>query len=160
MGSVNVSIAYNPKLFVVSISKGSYIYDGKVKTLAVTIKYNGKTVKKSAYTLKWSGKRINVGTYTLKVTPRTKMVKKSALKTKALPVALAKLITIKKPQGAVKYKLISKHKSLTYNSGKKTLTLKKGAGKGTYKAKFNVTAAGNKNYEKAEKAVTVKIQVK
>ncbi len=187
MGRINVSIAYNSKRFTVTLNKASFTYDGKVKTPTVTVKYNGKTAKKSTYTLKWSGKRIDVGTYrvnvmpkgktykgvtgsatfkitkgknTLKVSTKTKPLKASALKKKAQPVAISKLITVKKAQGAVKYKLISKDKSLTYNPGKKTLTLMKGAGKGDYKAKFMVTAAGNKNYEKGETEVTVKIQVK
>ena len=40
------------------------------------------------------------------------------------------------------------------------ITVKKGLKKGTYKVVVNVTAAGNSNYNKLTKAVTVKITVK
>ena len=39
------------------------------------------------------------------------------------------------------------------------VTVKKGLKKNTYKVKVNVKAAGNANYKKATKAVTLKIKV-
>ncbi|MCQ2455518.1 MAG: fibronectin type III domain-containing protein [Clostridia bacterium] len=58
---------YKPK--TLSLSKTSYVYDGKVKKPTVTVKdSNGKKISSSYYNVKYSSGRKSVGKYTVKVT--------------------------------------------------------------------------------------------
>ena len=58
-------IKVTPKI---TLSKTKYVYDGKAKMPAVTVKVNGKKLASSAYTVKKPSGRTKVGTYTVKVT--------------------------------------------------------------------------------------------
>ena len=58
------------------------------------------------------------------------------------------------------FRKISGSKRLTINRKTGTITVKKGTGKGTYKIKVAVTAAGNVKYKAGTKIVTVKVRVK
>lgn len=187
MGRINVSIANNSKTFEVTFNKASFTYDGKVKTPTVTVKYNGKTVKKSAYTLKWSSGRKNVGTYTvnvvakdktykgvtgsatfkitkadnpLNVSGKTATIKSKNLKKKDQTLAVTKVIkTVKKGQGNVTYAKKSGDNRISINRTNGKVTVKKGTPVGTYPVTVNVTAAGKGGYNKGTKPVTFTVKV-
>ena len=102
-------------------------------------------------------------------TGQTTKVKYSKLRKKKQLVSLAKVISLSNSQGKVTYVLSSAKKSKSKKSFKKyfkvnantgVVSVKKKLKKGTYTIKFVVTAAGNENYKKITKSVTVKIKVK
>lgn len=76
--------------------------------------------------------------------------------------ARSKTMTVKKAQGKVTYAKVSKGSSkyLTISKSTGKITVKKKTPKGTYEIKVKVTAAGNSNYKKGSKTVTVKVKVK
>lgn len=86
-------------------------------------------------------------------------VKYSKLSRKKQTIKRSKAITVKNAKGKVTYKIAKKNKNFTVAKNGK-ITVKKGLKKGTYKVKIKVTAAGNSEYAKATKTVTVKIKVK
>ena len=101
----------------------------------------------------------------MSVKAKTVKLKASKVMKKKQTVKAAKAYTVKAAQGNVTYKLVSvkkakfkKYFKINTKTGK--VTVKKKLKKGTYKVKVRVTAAGNANYEGAEKVVTVKIKVK
>ena len=99
-------------------------------------------------------------TNTIKASGASKTVKYAKLKEKA---ATVKAVTVKKAAGEVTYRKQSVNKSSSrFKVNKKSgiITIKKGTGKGTYKIKIKVTAAGNNKYKAGSKTVTVKIKVK
>ena len=132
--------------------------------------WNAGTVTKKA-TVKAAG----VKTYTCTVCKATKTeaiaknnftvkakkatVKFSKLSRKNQTVKRAKAVTVKNAKGKVSYKIAKKNKNFTVAKNGK-ITVKKGLKKGTYKIKIKVTAAGNADYAKAAKTVTVTIVVK
>ena len=85
-----------------------------------------------------------------------------AEKTSAADVILEKSLTVKKAMGKVTYKKIAKGSSKYLTINKKTgkIAVKKGTGKGTYKIKVSITAAGDALYSEGSKTVTVKVRVK
>ena len=102
---------------------------------------------------------------TLKAKGKSVKLKKKKLKKKKQTIKKAKAYKISKAKGKLTYKKagISKKKySKKFTVAKKTglITVKKGVKKGTYKLKVKVTAAGNNNYKKLTRTVTVKIKVK
>lgn len=67
VGYCNGTFTFNLKP-VVTIAKTSYVYDGKVKSPAVTVKVNGTTLKKGTdYKVTYATGRKNVGTYKVTV---------------------------------------------------------------------------------------------
>ncbi|MCR5542922.1 MAG: S8 family serine peptidase [Eubacterium sp.] len=97
-----------------------------------------------------------------KITVKKLTVKSSVIKKKK---QTKKAITVKKAQGKVTYKLsgVTKKKFKKYfkvNSKTGKITIRKGLKKGNYKVKVKVTVAGNNNYKKLTKTVTVKVKVK
>ncbi|MDO4842562.1 MAG: leucine-rich repeat protein, partial [Phoenicibacter congonensis] len=56
----------------VTLSAGTYTYDGKVKTPAVTVKVDGQTMDQDTYDVSYDGGRTNVGTYKVTVTMKGK----------------------------------------------------------------------------------------
>ena len=89
---------------------------------------------------------------------KAKTIKAKAKKTKKF--AAKKAFTVKKAQGKVSYKQVTKNKKIKVAKNGK-VTVKKGLKKGkTFKIKVKVTAAGNANYKKAVKTVTLKVKVK
>ena len=104
----------------------------------------------------------------LTVKAKTATVKFSKLKKKNQTLKVGKVITFtKKGQGTTTYTLSSAKKGkknfkkyFTVNKKNGNVTVKKKLKKGTYKVKINVTAAGNANYNKVTKPVTVTIKVK
>ena len=166
-------------------SIGSKTYTGKQIKPAVSLAFNGKTLKAGTdYTLSYS-QNIKVGTATItakgkgcytgsksvtfkivKAANPMKVTAKAKTKAKALAVASA---TVSKKNVAIAAK---KAFAVTKAQGKVTykkasgnakiavaangkITVKKGLAKGTYAVKVNITANGNANY----KAKTVKSQV-
>ena len=71
-----------------------------------------------------------------------------------------KAITVKSAKGTVTYKKKSGNKKIIINKKTGKITVKKKLRKGTYKVKIQVTAAGNYDYRKAVKTVTVRIKVR
>ncbi|MCR4691525.1 MAG: hypothetical protein K5739_09295 [Lachnospiraceae bacterium] len=97
---------------------------------------------------------------TLKVKAKTVKVSHSKLKKKKQVIKVKKLLTVSKAQGKVTYKLKKSVKGFSINKKTGKLTIKKGVKKKTYKLKVSVTAAGNDQYDKKTKTVTVKVVVK
>lgn len=122
---------------------------GKV-TVTVTGKGNFQGSKSATFT-------ISKATNPMAVKVAAKTVKLSDVKSKAQTVAP---ISVTKAQGGVTYKKASGSSCLTVNAKTGKVTVKKGTKKGTYSCKVTVAAAGNTNYKKAAKTVTVKITVK
>ncbi len=91
---------------------------------------------------------------------KTKTVKYATLKKKNVAVARKNVIAVSKAQGTVTYAKASGNKKITVNKKTGKFTVKKGLKKGTYKVRVKVTAAGNKNFAKKTKTVTVTIKVK
>lgn len=76
-------------------------------------------------------------------------------------VKLTDVITFNTPPvGTVTFSKVSGDSRITVNSATGALTLRRGMGKGTYKVKIRVRAAGNRFYKAAKKDVTVKIKIK
>ena len=95
----------------------------------------------------------------MKVKAKAKVLKAKAKKATKIAAKKAFKFT-KKAQGKVTYKKASGNKKITVAKNGK-ITVKKGLKKGkTFKIKVKVTAAGNANYKKATKAVTLKIKIK
>ncbi len=157
-------------------------YTGKALKPAVTVKLGSKTLKAGTdYTVAYknnvkagkatvtvTGKGSYTGsaktTFTINKAKNPVTVKASAKSVKVSKVKKAKQtvapLTVKKAQGKVTYKKVSGAKALTINAKTGKVTVKKGTAKGTYKIKVKVTAAGNANYKKLTKTVTVKVTVK
>ena len=87
------------------------------------------------------------------------------LKKKVQTIRRKKALAVKKAEGKVTYELVSVKKAkykkyFKVNKKKGNIRLNKKPGKGTYKLKIKVTAAGNDKYEEASRTVTVKIKIK
>ena len=92
------------------------------------------------------------------MTVKSKVVKAKAKKKKT--IKRAKAFVVKKAKGKLKFKKSGKvggKKIVVASNG--TITVKKGLKAGTYKVKVKVTAAGNANYKKLTKTVTLKVKV-
>lgn len=170
------------------LAKASYTYNGKAQKPAVKT-VGGKALKAGTdYTVTYSNANSkDAGSYTITVTGKgnyagtsakatykiakaknplavkavAKSVKAKAAKKKAQVVSGGVKVT-KKGIGAVTYAKVAKGsaKQLTVNKKNGKITVKKGTKKGTYKVKVKVTAKGNKNYQSANKTVTVTVKVK
>ncbi|MBR5337216.1 MAG: hypothetical protein IK152_04470 [Lachnospiraceae bacterium] len=139
--------------------------EGKDYTLTYK---NNKKVGKATITVKGKGNysgncsaqfKIKKAPNTLKVEGKTATIKESGLKNKKGTIAVSKIRTITgKGQGSLTYKKKSGARCLSVN-GKGKVTVAKNTAKGTYTMKVKVKAAGNANYEKAEKNITVTVNV-
>jgi endo-1,4-beta-xylanase len=91
------------------------------------------------------------------MTAKAKTVKAKA--SKKTTIKKTKAFTVKKAQGKVTFKKASGNKKITVSKTGKVV-VKKGLKKGkTFSVKVKVTAAGNKNYKKLVKTVTLKVKV-
>ncbi len=171
----------------VVLSKTSFTYNKKVQKPVVKTIGGKQLISGTDYTINWSNAQSkNVGTYKLTITGKgrysgtieatykiVKAVNPLQLKAKAVTVKYTELnkkaqtlniskvlITKKKGQGTITYKQVTKNKNITINKKTGKITLKKGLKKGKYKVKIKVTAAGNNNYKKSAKNVTLIITVK
>ena len=163
----------------------SKTYTGKAITQKITVKYGANTLKEGTdYTVKYSsntkvgnatitltGKGSYTGTkkVTFKITQadnpitvkaKTKTVKYSDVKKKNVTVSKSDAMTVSKAQGTVTFAKSSGNSKITIDKKTGKITVKKGLKKGTYKVKIKVSAAGNTNYKKGSKTVTVTIKVK
>lgn len=158
-------------------------YTGKAKTMHIKVSLCGNVLDSSCYSVAYKN-NVNAGTATVIITGKGKFtgkitktfkiakakntmkvkgkkpsVKLATLKNKNVAIKRAKAITVKNAKGKVSYKIAKKNKKFNVaKSGK--ITVKKGLKKGKYKVKIKVTAAGNKNYNKITKTVTVTFVVK
>ena len=173
-----------PKSF--TLSNTAFTYNGKACTPAATVKdADGQLINTDHYGVTYSG-NVNAGTakatvtfkgslfegskaltYTIKkagnpltVTAKTATVKAKKIKKKKQVLAVSKVLTVGRNQGAVTYVKVSGSKKITINKSTGKVTVKKGLKKGTYKVKVNVDAAGNANYNKATKTAVFKVKVK
>lgn len=171
-----------------SISQpASQTYTGNSLTPSISV-VSGNTVleKDVDYTVEYAD-NINAGTASVKIigkgmytgtavtdfsitkakntlTAKGKTVKKSYKKVrKAKQTIKAKsAFAVSKNKGAVTYKVKkydTKAKKKITVSQKGVVTIKKGLKKGTYKVKVSVSAAGNKNYKKLTKTVTLTVKI-
>ena len=113
------------------------------------------TSAKATYKIAKAANPMSVKGKTAKVKAKNgKSVKKTTFKA-------TNAFTVKGAQGKVTYKKANKAgKSKVKVASNGKITVAKGLKKGTYKAKVKVTAAGNDNYNKLTKTVTVKVVVK
>ena len=108
--------------------------------------------------IKWTIKKApNPGKVKYNKTPT---VKYSKLKKADQKIAANKMFKMVGAIGKVSYSKTSGNKNIGINKKTGELVLKKGLSKGTYTVKLKVTAAGDKNYKKGTKTVTVKVKVK
>lgn len=167
----------------VTLSATKFTYNGKAFSPAVTVKHAGRTLTKGTdFNVTYSNNK-NAGTAKVTVTGKgnyegsvtkafTIAKAKQPMTVKALSKTtkytnvskraqiLARPITVKKAQGTLSYAKKSGNKRITVNKKTGKVTVKKGLKKGRYKIKIAVTAAGNKNYNKATKTITATIIVK
>ena len=103
----------------------------------------------------------------MKLTANTVKIKSGDLRKKAQEIKRAKLITVSKAQGKLKYTLVSAKKGkksfnkyFMVNSNNGNVTVNKGLKNGKYLVKVRVKAAGNDNYEPSSwKSVTSIVNV-
>ena len=93
---------------------------------------------------------------TLKAKAKSKVL--NAKSKKDTTFTAKKAFKVSKAKGKVTYKKTKSNKKITVAKNGK-VTVKKGLKAGTYNVKVKVTAAGNKNYKKGSKTVTLKFKV-
>ncbi|MCR5206911.1 MAG: hypothetical protein K6C14_00350 [Eubacterium sp.] len=160
------------------------VYTGKPFTQNISVTLGGKLLPASAYTVSYNN-NVNAGSASVIITgagnytgtalkrfaiakakntltAKAKKVnlKLAKLKKKNLTVKRAKAITVKNAKGKLSFKKAKGNKNITVNKKTGKITVKKALKKGTYKVKIKVTAAGNANYNKLTKTITVKFTVK
>lgn len=154
----------------ITLSPKSYTYNGKAKTPAVIVSYNGKTLTEGTdYTTAFSG-NINAGTATVTITGAGNHTG-TASATFTIKKATNK-ITLKKSTYTLKYsakkaqtitlKPKAKAGKLTYSSNNKKVKVTKN-GKVTIAKKFSGKAiitikATDKNYKTATKKVVINVK--
>lgn len=94
----------------------------------------------------------------LKIRSKVKTLNAAKLKSKARGVSY--ITGTSGAEGKLSFKKLSGNKALKVNAKTGKITLAKGAGKGTYKAQIEVSAASTDVYEEATKIVTVCVKVK
>jgi len=139
------------------ITAKGHAWDAGVVTKKATVKAAGVKTFTCSVCKETKTEAIAKNNFTVKAKKVT--LKFAKLSRKKQTIKRAKAITVKNAKGKVTYKLAKKNKSFTVAKNGK-ITVKKGLKKGTYKVKIKVTAAGNSEYAKATKTVTVKIVVK
>lgn len=122
----------------IKLSVAKYIYDGKVKSPAVSVYSNGKKMDKTGYTVRYSSGRKNIGTYTVNVTglqengytgskSATFQIVPKTLKTPSVKAGKKKVdIKWTKVSGGVKYQIAiakkgNKYKYHSVSGSKKTI---------------------------------------
>ena len=85
----------------VTLSAGTYTYDGKVKTPGVTVKAEGKALTQDCYDVSYSSGRTNVGTYQVTVTLKGNYEGSKVVSFKINPKGTS-LKTVKKAKKAFK----------------------------------------------------------
>lgn len=168
------TLTYNGKAQTGVVAGTGYTLSGTTSATNAG-SYQAKATLKEGYAwtdgttdAKTIGWKINKAVNPLTIKAKTAIVKFSKLKKKNQTLTVGKVMTLKnKGQGTRTYKLVSAKKGKKsfkkyFAVNKKTgkVTVKKKLKKGTYKVKINVTAAGNGNYNKVTKPVSVTIKVK
>lgn len=150
---VTVSMASAKSTVTVQLSKTAYVYDGKVKSPSVTVKYGKNTLKnKTDYSVKYPSGRTNVGKYTVTVTLKGKYSGKKTASFKILP-APTKLTSVKGGSKCltVKWKARSKQVSgyeIQYSSSKsfKSYSTVRISGSSSVQKKISSLKASTKYY--------------
>ena len=141
-------------------SNGSAKFDfATALTADVTLKAQWKKVESTTPAEQAEpAKQAELKANTLTVKAKTVKVSKAKVKKAKQTIAAKKAFKVAKNQGAVTFKKTSGSKKITVASNGK-ITVKKGLKKGNYKIGVDVTAAGNSNYAKGVKSVTVTVKV-
>ncbi len=171
----------------VKLSKSAYVFDGKVKTPAVSsVVYGGTKLKAGTdYKVTYAKGRKYVGTYTvsikgigayggsvakkftikkaknpLAVKPAGKTVNVYALAQQSVKTTRAVIFT-RKPKGAVTYAKVAAKSSEQLSIQKKVgnIIVKRGTPRGIYRICVKVRAAGTANYKAGASTVTVVVKV-
>ena len=170
-----------PQIKTVALSKTAYTYTGKALKPGVTVKdAAGKTIAASNYTVAYKN-NIKAGKATVTVTFKGNysgtvsktftIAKKAQSISKVVTAKTLKATSLKKKastfkiagsaKGKLSYKVTKKDaKKVVSVSTKGTVTVKKGAKKGTYKVNVTVTAAETSAYKVAKKNIVVTVKVK
>ncbi|MDY5181264.1 hypothetical protein [Butyribacter sp.] len=159
----------------ISLSKTSYIYNGKVHKPTVTVKDStGNIISSDNYNIRYSQNCTNAGSCSIKLTFSGNY---SGTVTKNYDIQKASADIIVQKSNFAYSKTALKHSSKTFNIKPKTsigkityksstpkitvnakgrLTIKSGMKSGTYTV--TIKAAGNKNYNPSSKKITIKIK--
>ena len=149
-----------------TLSKSSYVYDGKLHKPSVTVKVGGVLLKQSSdYTVKYPSGMTNAGKYEIKVTLKGKysgsvtkaftIVKASqAITASNKSVAMGKTVALaaKRTKGSGKLTYKSSNTSIIKVNASGIVTPVKAG-----KAKVTITAASTSNWEKATRVVAVTV---
>ena len=182
--SVEYEFSITPQSGKITVSSNKKLkYNAKVQSpKSIVVNLNGKKLNTKDYSIKYSQpKSKNAGTYSFTVTLKgnykgsfvgkytitkaknpiiVKLAKSSINVRSGNSVLLKSAVRVSKAQGNVTYTKVSGDKNITVNKKTGKITVSKNAKKKTYNVKIKVEAAGNKNYEKGSKNVTVSIKVK
>lgn len=176
-----ISSNYIPKIGGISLSKATYVYDGKVKKPSVSVKdSSGKTISTSNYSVSYSN-NVNVGKATVKVTFKGdysgSLTKTYTINPKG--TAIKGKLTAKKKKIDVKWNKVSKQtsgyqiqystnkkftkkttKTKIVKASKKKLTIKKLKTKKKYYVRIRTykTVGGTKYYSTWSKSKSIKIK--
>ena len=143
---------------IASIGATSSIVTGKhVGTVTITAVHSVLDGVKVSYEVK-----VLKGTNPLKVKAKKLKAKASKLARKSLKFKVSKAFKVKNAEGRLTFKVVKRDRKAAKRikvskAGK--VTVKKGLGKGSYKVKVRVSAAGNADYKPAKKTVTLKVRV-
>ena len=184
-----LAIAYDKVMesdYTITLSKSSYVYDGKVKKPKIkSVQYKGKTLKAKDYTVIYPSGCKNAGTYTVtvkgkgsysgkgtvdftinkasnpvKISGRSFLVNYSKLSKSKQSIKVGKVLKISKAKGKLSYEKVSGNEGIKINKTTGKVTLAKGMKKGTYKVKITVTDDGGTNYKSKSKTVKATVKVK
>ena len=123
----------------VVLSKTSYIYNGKVKKPAVTVKYGKKTLSADKYKVTYSSGRRNVGTYKVTVTMRNGYAGEGSASFRIVP----KGTSLKRPKAL--------RKAIRVRWTRQTAKMSRSRITG-----YQIQLATDKGFTKNKKTVTVK----
>ena len=136
-------ITYN---LTASLSKSSFVYNGKTKKPTVTVKGNGTKLKENVdYTVAYPKKSKDVGTYTITVTGKSANYKGKTAKVTFTITKANNTLQLKKAKKTPSVALKKLKKSNQYVELKKLMTVSKAIGKATYKLE-TVTKSKYKKY--------------
>ncbi|MBR3315995.1 MAG: hypothetical protein IKG18_17885 [Atopobiaceae bacterium] len=143
---------------IAKVSAKGIVTPVKVGSTTITVTAAAKgNYKSTSKTIKVT---VTKGAQPIAVKALTAKVALSKVKKANQTLAVSKVLTVTKAQGAVTYAKTSGNAKITVNSKTGAVTVKKGLGKGTYSVKVKVKAAGNANWKAGTKTVTFYVSVK
>ena len=134
----------------------SVSYKNNVKAGTASVVFTGKGNFKGSVTKTF---KIAKAKNPLKASAKSKTLSVKYSKKKATTIKKAKAFKVTGSKGSLTFKKLSGSKKIEVSKAGK-ITVAKATAKKLYTVKVKVTAAGNANYKKASKTVTLKIRVK